>query len=60
MVCYALGVPSWGALGVVIFPGEAQAPFLGTVPSFWFKCESVWDAFTNGQTWIKCSGLLQW
>ena len=60
MMPYALGIPSWGTFSVVTFPGGAQAPFFGTIPSFWFNCESVWDAFTGGQSQIKCSRLLQW
>ena len=55
-----LAIPSQGAFGVVIFPWGAQAPFFGTIPFFLFKLESVLDAFTNGQSTIKWSGLLQW
>ena len=45
---YALGILSWGAFGMVAFPWGAQAPFLGAIPSFQFKCESVLDPFTKG------------
>ena len=57
---YALDVPSWGTFGMATFPWGALAPFFGTIPSFWFKCESVLDAATSGQSWMKWSGLLQW
>ena len=60
MMSYALGILYWGAFSVVAFPGGAQAPFFGAIPSFQFKCGSVLDAFTSGQSQIKCSRLLQW
>ena len=54
-----LGHTILGHLGMVTFPWRAQAPFFGTIPSFWFQYESVLNAFTNGKCLIKCTGLLQ-
>ena len=56
---YVLGAPSGDVIDMVTFIWGAQAPFFGAVPSFWFKCESGLDAFTNGQSWMKWSKLLQ-
>ena len=50
---YAFGVPSWGTFSGVTFPWGAQAPIFGAIPSFWFKCKSVLDATTSGQSWIE-------
>ena len=52
-VFYALGIPSWGTFTVATFPGGVWAPFFGVIPSFWFKCESVLDAATSGQSRMK-------
>ena len=57
---YALGIPSWSTFGGVTFIWGAQAPFFGTISSFQFKCESVLDATTSGQSPINLYGLLKW
>ena len=56
---YTFGIPPWGAFSVVIFLGGVQAPFVSVILSFWFKCELVLDATTNGQAQMKWSRLLQ-
>ena len=60
LMFYTLGVLSWGNFGAVTFVWGAQASFFGAIPSFKFKCNSVLDATTNGQLWIKWSRLQQW
>ena len=59
MTFYALGVPPWGTFNMVNFPGGVQAPFIGAIPSFQFKCKPVLDANTSGQAQMKWSRLLQ-
>ena len=56
---YTLGTPLRGIIGMVTFVRGAWAPFFGAVPSLWFKWEFVLDAFTNEQSWMKWSKLLQ-
>ena len=36
------------------------APFIVAVPSFSFNCFLSLAVFISGQSWMKCSGLLQW
>ena len=60
VMSYTLGIPSGGTFGLATSTWGVQAPFSSTIPSFQFKWVADLDAFTNGHSWIKCSGLLQW
>ena len=44
---YALGIPSWGAFGLVTLTWEGWAPFSSAIPSFWFKWVADLDALTS-------------
>ena len=54
------GVLSWGTYSVVTFPWGAWALFFGVIPSLQFEGEFALDPTTNGQLWMKWSGLPQW
>ena len=59
MLSYARGATSMAAFGMVTFVRGTQAPFFGAIPSLQFKGNFTPDAFTKGQSQMKCSKLLQ-